>query len=143
MKSSPTGTLDGSCSFESLTSPTDVADALPSLAIEFTGLMLAGCDRLSREVGYRPTRFRHMVGELGGVEAVRRLLRGADASDGYTTLWEAGRLELSVEAYALHPRFASLFSESERAAARRRLTSHGFDVDAFLNDAPEDAHDEG
>jgi len=104
--------------------------------IEFTHLMLAGCDRLDREVGYRPTRFRRMVGELGGAEAVRRLLGGSDASDGFTTLWEAGRLDLSVEAYALRPRFASLFSETERAVAQRRLVAHGFDVDAFLIDQP-------
>ena len=88
--------------------------------------MLAGCDCLDREIGYRPTRFRRMVGELGG----------ADASDGFTTLWEAGRLDLSVEAYALHPRFAWLFYETERAVAHRRLVAHGFDVDAFLIDQP-------
>ena len=35
--------------------------------------------------GYNPTRFNQMVAEHGGVEAARQLLRGRDASDGFTT----------------------------------------------------------
>lgn len=44
-----------------------------------------------------------MVGEHGGAEAARHLLTGRDASDGFTTLWEHGRLEMSVEAHVLLP----------------------------------------
>lgn len=99
---------------------------------EFTRLMVDGIDRLQREIVYNPTRFRQMVGEHGGVGAAQRLLRGPDASDGFTTLWEAHRLELSVEAHVLLPRFASLFAQRELRMARHRLEEHGFDVDAFL-----------
>ncbi|WP_237534366.1 hypothetical protein [Streptomyces sp. SID3343] len=52
-----------------------------------------------------------MVGALGGTEAARQLLRGRDASDGFTTLWEHGRLEMSVEAFVLLPRYQGLFTE--------------------------------
>ena len=102
-------------------------------AAEFTRLMLDGCDRLEREIGYRPTRFRQMVGELGGVVAAKQLLSGPATSDGFATLWEAGRLALSVEAHVLLPRFASVFSPIERRTARRRLEQHEFDVDGFLD----------
>jgi hypothetical protein len=37
------------------------------------------------------------------VEAARQLLRGRDASDGFTTLWEHGRLKVSIEAFVLLP----------------------------------------
>ncbi len=100
--------------------------------VEFTRLLLAGCDRLQREIGYNPTRFRQMVGDVGGVEAAKRLLEGPATSDGFATLWEAGRLHLSVEALAILPRFVVLFSERERTESRRRLEAHGFDVAAFL-----------
>lgn len=103
------------------------------LDVDFTRLMLDGCDRLQREIGYTPTRFRQMVGEHGGVDAARRLLLGRTTSDGFATLWEAGRLELSVEAFVLLPRFAATFSEAERREARRRLEAHRFDVDGFLD----------
>ncbi len=64
--------------------------------------------------------------------AARLLLRGRDASDGFTTLREAGRLEMSVEAATLLPWFATLFTEQERTVARRRLDEHRFDVSGFL-----------
>lgn len=94
--------------------------------------MIDGSDRLQREIGYNPTRFRQMVAEHGGLGAARLLLDGPDASDGFTTLWEAQHLDLSVEAHVLLPRFEALFTPAERQAARRRLEDHGFDVDAFL-----------
>jgi len=94
--------------------------------------MVEGADRLKREIGYNPTRFNQMVGEHGGPEAARQLLKGRDASDGFTTLWEAGPLEMSVEAVALLPWYEALFTSDERGAARRRLGEHRFDVDGFL-----------
>lgn len=94
--------------------------------------MVQGAETLKREIGYNPTRFNQMVGDLGGPEAARQLLKGRDASDGFTTLWEAGRLEMSVEACALLPWYEELFSDAERATARRRLVEHRFDVDGFL-----------
>jgi hypothetical protein len=42
-------------------------------------------------------------------------------SDGFAKLWERGRLDLSVEAVVVQPRFAALFTEDEVDAARRRL----------------------
>jgi hypothetical protein len=97
--------------------------------------MLAGADRLKKEIGYNPTRFNQMVAEHGGPEAVRLLLKGRDASDGFTTLWENGRLEMSCEAFALVPWYKDLFSDDERAVARHRLIEHHFDVDAFVQQA--------
>jgi hypothetical protein len=106
---------------------------VPSRAEQaFHSEMLAGADRLKKEIGYNPTRFNQMVGEHGGPEAVRLLLGGRDASDGFTTLWENDRLEMSCEAIALLHWYAGLFSEDERAVARHRLVEHGFDVDGFL-----------
>jgi hypothetical protein len=66
--------------------------------------MVLGVECLKRKISYNATRFMEMVGELGGVEAARQLLRGRDASDGFTILWEHGRLEMSVEAFVLYCR---------------------------------------
>ena len=94
-----------------------------------------GAERLKREIRYNPTRFMRMVAELGGAEAARHLLRGPDASDGFTTLWEHRRLELSVEAFVLLPWYRELFTEDELATAERRLGEHHFDMELFLRSA--------
>lgn len=99
---------------------------------EFHREIVQGADRLKREIGYNPARFNQMVGERGGPETARQLLSGRDASDGFTTLWEANRLEMSVEAVALLPWYETLFTDEQRAVARRRLMEHRFDVDGFL-----------
>lgn len=100
---------------------------------EFHREMIDGAERLKREIGYNPTRFNQMVAEHGGPEAARQLLTGRNASDGFTTLWEAGRLEMSVEAAVLLPWYEALFTDRQRTVARRRLTEHRFDVDAFMD----------
>lgn len=99
---------------------------------EFHAEMVRGAERLKREIGYNQTRFTRMVGEHGGVEAARHLLHGADASDGFTTLWEAQRLDVSVEAIVLLPWYESVFADAEREVARNRLAEYRFDADAFI-----------
>ncbi|WP_018686957.1 hypothetical protein [Actinokineospora enzanensis] len=99
---------------------------------QFHRAMVLGVARLKREISYNATRFMEMVGELGGAEAARQLLRGRDASDGFTTLWEHGRLEMSVEAFVLLPWYRELFTEEQLETAERRLREHRFDVERFL-----------
>lgn len=69
-----------------------------------------------------------MVGDRGGVDAAKQLLHGPP-SDGFTTLWEKGRLDLSVEYHVLDPEFSELFTEEERRIARDRLEQFGFDIE--------------
>jgi hypothetical protein len=105
---------------------------MSSTELEFHQDMLAGIRRCKREIRYNPTYWSRMVRDLGGVEAARTLLSGSPASDGFTRLWEARRLDLSVEFWVLLPKYKSIFSSAERTEARRRLEAHHFDVDAQL-----------
>lgn len=50
--------------------------------------------RAREEAGYNATVFRGMVAEHGGLETARRLINAKKVSDGYTALWERGRLDL-------------------------------------------------
>jgi len=95
--------------------------------------MLEGARRC-QEFGYNPAYWLRMISEYGGVGAAKRLLRGSRASDGFTRLWEEGRLDLSVELYMLLPKYRELFTDDERAEARRRLELYEFDVDRGLAD---------
>ena len=100
---------------------------------EFHWKMAGGAARLKSEIGYNPTRFNQMVAEHGGPEAAWRLLNGQDTSDGFTTLWDAQRQDMSVEAVALLPWYDPLFTDEQRVVVRLRLVEHHFDLDAYLS----------
>jgi len=80
------------------------------------------------ELQYNATYFKRMLAEYGGLEAAHRLLRPGSPSEGFTTLWERQRLDLTVEAHVLDPEFEHLFSDEELATARSRLADHGYVV---------------
>jgi len=75
---------------------------------------------------YHATYFLRMVAEKGGLAAAKTLLHTNTPSEGFTVLWEHERLDLSVEYHVLLPQFRSLFTDEERAIARRRLEEYGF-----------------
>ncbi|GAB3214053.1 hypothetical protein GCM10027294_51110 [Marinactinospora endophytica] len=93
---------------------------------EFGQAMRGIYDRSREEAGYTPGYFLSMLADLGPLEAARKLLNAPAVSDGFAALWERGRLDLTVEALVLEPRFASLFDERERETARKRLEQFGY-----------------
>jgi hypothetical protein len=109
---------------------------MPSvLETRFHDAMLDIYRRAKAEAGYNAMRFLGMVSERGGIETARYLLHAPKVSDGYTALWERGRLDLTVEAVILEPAWRALFSKAERQIAVARLREYGFagplpDVDA-------------
>jgi hypothetical protein len=64
------------------------------------------------------------VNGKGGLETAKTLLAKPDPQTGLTRLWECGRLDLSIEALVIDPRFESLFREAERKTARERLNAY-------------------
>jgi len=87
--------------------------------------MLEVYEAPSREAGYRATRFLQKLRRDGGFETARYLLRQPGVSKGFIGLRKAAKLDLSTEYLVLRPRYASLFSNEERAVARERLLAHG------------------
>lgn len=83
--------------------------------------------RAKSEAGYNATRYLQMVSELGGLQTAKQLLHAPKVSDGFTHLWERGRLDLSVEALVLEPEWKALFTHEERGRARERLASYGYE----------------
>lgn len=92
---------------------------------EFEGAMRGVYDGALGEAGYRATYFLSMLGEHGGLETARRLLAAPRISDGFAALWERNRLDLTVEALVVQPRFAELFTDEEIDTARQRLAQFG------------------
>ena len=82
--------------------------------------------RARNEARYTATRFLQMLHEYRGLETARRLLHSSTVSEGYTALWERGRLDLTVEALILQPEWNDLFTNDEREIARQRLQDYGY-----------------
>jgi len=81
--------------------------------------------------GVAPGRWLQLERELGTLGACKHLLRDHPESYWVPILqssYEKQRLRWSVEAASLRPEFAALFTDEERAIARRRLAAFGYDA---------------
>lgn len=83
--------------------------------------------RALSEVGYRATRFQQMLFNYKGLETARILLHSNTVSEGYTALWERGRLDLTVEATIINnEKYYMLFTEQELEICRKRLDDYHY-----------------
>ena len=80
------------------------------------------------ECGYNASRFLQLLSSKGGLAAAKQLIRKPGGTDGFTTLWEHGRLDLSVEAHILKPEYRELFTDEERDLCRERLLRFGYSM---------------
>ena len=80
------------------------------------------------DCGYNATRFLQMISAKGGLAAAKQLISKEGGTDGFTTLWEHHRLDLSIEAHVLKPEYAALFTDDERKICRDRLEQFGYTI---------------
>jgi hypothetical protein len=92
----------------------------------FHDAMLEIYKRAKKEAKYNAKIFVGMVVERGGLDTARYLLNAATVSDGYTALWQRGRLDLTVERVVLEPEWQPLFSTTELQIAVDRLKQYQF-----------------
>ena len=102
-----------------------MSDASASADARFHTAMLDIYRVAKRDLSYNATRFLQLVEAKGGVQAAKQLLTGPP-SEGFATLWEKGRLDLSMEAHILQPEFQDLFTDAERRIAEERLRQFGY-----------------
>lgn len=85
--------------------------------------------RAKDEAGYTASIFFGMISDRGGLPTAKTLINSPEPSDGYTALYELGRLDLTVEAMVLEtPEWHELFTEDELQRAGRRLKQYGYQV---------------
>lgn len=83
--------------------------------------------RAKEEAGYNANVFFRMISEHGGLQTARTLINANKPSDGYTALYERGRLDLTVEAMIVeNPIWHELFSPDELKRAKRRLQQYKY-----------------
>ena len=99
----------------------------PTVEQRFDAAMMSIYHRAKSEVGYNATRYLQMLLARRGLETAKLLLGSKAVSEGYTALWELGRLDLTVEAMITdHAEWHELFTDEELATARERLGEYGY-----------------
>ena len=84
-------------------------------------------DRALSQAKYEANFFLSMLHEHGGLETGRKLIHSKPVSDGYTALWERGRLDLTVEALIIDCKlWQSLFNEEELRICEQRLKDYKY-----------------
>jgi hypothetical protein len=77
--------------------------------------------------GYKPQAFMTMrIMDGGTINAVKKLIHSVKISEGFTRLWELGKLDLSLEKIIQEPEWHSLFTDDDRKKAKKRLLDYGF-----------------
>ena len=79
---------------------------MSNLEKQFENEMLGIYRTAKKECGYNAVRFLQLVSEKGGLAAAKQLINKTGVTDGFTTLWEHHRLDLSVEAHVLKLEYA-------------------------------------
>lgn len=98
-----------------------------TLASAFDEEMLRIYQRSRSEAKYNPKYFFQMLQLHRGVKTARILINDCTVSEGFTAMWERGRLDLTVEATILdNPRWHPLFADDEIAACRKRLSDYKY-----------------
>lgn len=96
---------------------------------EFHEAMLDIYRKAKSEAKYNAQRFLQMVVDHGGIEAAKMLINSDTVSEGYTALWERGRLDLTVEAMVLETKkYHSFFSPEELQVCAKRLKDYNYHV---------------
>jgi len=102
---------------------------MTNLEAQFEQAMFTVYRRAKDEARYNATIFLQMLTDKGGLQTAKTLINAPKPSDGYTALWERGRLDLTVEAVVVeNARWHSLFMPEEIKRARRRLREYGYEA---------------
>jgi hypothetical protein len=108
---------------------------------KFTAALRELYVRAAHEANYRAPYLLRMLDEMNGHDAATNLILSRELPVGFTQLYERKRLDLSIEALVLRPKWKQLFDRNTLAAARQRLESVHYrfahdDWDEKQQDAP-------
>lgn len=98
-----------------------------NLEMEFHTDMLKIYDS-AKSIGYKATKFRQMVSDRGGYSVAKGFIRSNKPTEGFIVLWELKRLDLTVEALVLNPKYQNLFTIEEKDIVRERLEEYGYNL---------------
>jgi hypothetical protein len=94
---------------------------------KFDAAMMGIYKNASKEANYKATRFFEMLQKHKGIETAKILIQSNTVSDGYTALYQRGRLDLTVEALIYeNPEWHELFTPEEIKICENRLREYSY-----------------
>lgn len=109
---------------------------------EFTA-HLRNAVREAERLKYKPTRFKAMLEEYGGFDAVNRILANGKPSDGFTRLWELNRIDLSCEAIIVETKWRRFFDPLLVAGAEKLLRGSRYSFKPYSSETGQAASSSG
>lgn len=100
---------------------------MEQLEKDFHKAMIGLYQNAKEEIGYNATRFLQIVSQKGGLIAAKELIR-KEGTSGFTTLYMAGRLDLSLEVFVLKEDYKSLFTDEEKRICKDRLKEYNYEL---------------
>lgn len=97
-----------------------------NLSNKFHGEMLLIYSKALKEAGIKLTGFLNMVNKHGGLETAKILVNDIVPSEGLIKLYEAKRLDLTIEAQIIKDEWRDLFTEEEINKAKKKLKNYNF-----------------
>ncbi len=93
----------------------------------FTEAMVNIYTMAKKDLKYNASYFFRMIQDLGGLQTAKQLINDSKPSSGFTTLYERGRLDLTVEALVVdNQEWHELFTREELVKAEKRLVDLGY-----------------
>jgi len=100
---------------------------MQAISRQFDAAMFDIYRRAKSEAGYNARIFVGMIADRGGLSTAKYLINSPQPSNGYTHLYERGRLDLTVEAMVVeNPKWHELFTTEELTRALDRLKKYGY-----------------
>lgn len=91
--------------------------------------------REAERLGYKPTRFKTMIEEYGGFDAVNRILASVKPSEGFTRLWELKRIDLTCEAIIVETKWRRFFDPETVGRSEKLLRESRYAFTPYADDA--------
>lgn len=92
-----------------------------TLKAQFTEAMFDLWRRAKTEANYNAPRFLQMIVEQGAVPTAKQLVNSPKMHSGLVVMQERARLDLTVEAEVLNPRWKKLFTVEDLSNAKKKL----------------------
>lgn len=91
---------------------------------KFDKEMKALYKRQKRETGYYSEMNSYVLNDIGGYEAVKRLIHFKEDSEALKLFASKNRLDLAVESLVLKKDYENLFTENEKEICKKRLEEY-------------------
>lgn len=98
---------------------------------KFTAFLREKAAEADKALKYRPNYFLGMLSSDGGFHTASRLLAAPKVSEGFTRLWESGRLDLSVEALVVESEWREHFDQALLGRAEKVLQKANYAFKRF------------